>query len=105
MVVLAGAEGDAGGGIALAAGVDAGVGVAVGVEAGSGVGVGVGVAVGVDVSVGVGVRVLAGVGVGVGTVLVDRSQLSVRQLARIRENLRKQLLRFRFIAKNVQKAT
>jgi len=74
-------------------------------KAGSGLGVGVGVAVGGGVSVGIGVGVLvgvkagSGVGVGVGTGLADGPQLSVRKLIRRRENARKQLCRFRFIAK------
>src|SRR5262249_39692708 len=95
MVVLGGADGDAAGGVALSAGVDIGV----GGEAGAGVGVGVGVSVSVGVSVGTGVSVGFGVGVGVGTGLTDRLQLSVSKLIRRRENARKQLLRFRFIAK------
>jgi hypothetical protein len=69
------------------------VGVGVGLGAGVEVGVGVGVGLGAGVEAGVGV----GVGVGVG--LTDGLQLSVRKLIGRRENARKQLLRFRFIAK------
>jgi hypothetical protein len=93
MVVIGGADGDPGGGVARPAG--AGVVVGVGVGDGAGVGVDVGVVVGV----GVGVEVGVGVGVGVGSGFTDRLQLSVRKLIRRRENARKQLLRFRFIAK------
>jgi hypothetical protein len=73
-----------------------GVGVGVGVSVGVGVGLGVGAGVGVSLGVGVGVAV----GVGVGTGLTDWPQLSVREPTRRRENARKQLLRFRFIAKD-----
>jgi len=130
MAVIGGADGDADGAVARPAAVDfcvglvvgdeagarVAVGVGVGVAAGVGVGVGVGVAAGVGVGVGVGVAAGVGVGVGVGVVagvavgvavgvgvgggLTDRPQLSVRMLISRRENARKQLSRFRFIAKN-----
>jgi len=107
MVVVSGADGDARGDVALPAGVAVGVESVVETEAGSGVGVGVAVSVGVGVGLGVGagvglslgVGVGVAVGVGVGTGLTDWPQLSVRKLTRRRENARKQLLIFRFIAK------
>jgi len=106
MAVIGGADGDADGAVARPAAVDFCVGLVVGDEAGARVAVGVGVGVAAGVGVGVGVGVVAGVavgvavGVGVGGGLTDRPQLSVRMLISRRENARKQLSRFRFIAKN-----
>ena len=106
MAVIGGADGDADGAVARPAAVDFCVGLVVGDEAGArvAVGVGVGVVAGVGVAagvgVGVGVAVGVAVGVGVGGGLTDRPQLSVRMLISRRENARKQLSRFRFIAKN-----